>query len=87
MRLGWTDDGWDDYLWWQAQDRKTVAKINRLITEARRTPTEGTGKPEQLRYSADGAWSRRITGEHRLVYRIEGDFLVIAQCRFHYDRR
>jgi toxin YoeB len=75
---------WEDYLHWQANDRKLLAKLNRLIKECRRTPFGGTGKPEPLRGDLAGFWSRRIDGEHRLVYRVDGEDLLIAQCRYHY---
>jgi toxin YoeB len=84
MRTAFTNDGWDHYLYWQQTDKKTLAKINVLIKECQRTPFEGTGKPEPLRENLGGWWSRRITQEHRLVYKVEGEILLIAQCRYHY---
>ena len=84
MRLIFYPDAWEDYLEWQASDRKGLKRLNRLIEEARRTPYEGIGKPEALKGDLKGYWSRRIDGEHRLVYRVEGDELLIAQCRRHY---
>jgi toxin YoeB len=84
MRLAWTARGWADYVYWQTADRAMLKRINRLIDDALRTPREGIGKPELLRYRDDDAWSRRITEEHRLVYVIEADSLVIVQARFHY---
>lgn len=72
------------YVEWQGQNRAVVAKINRLITECQRHPFEGTGKPEPLRGDYSGWWSRRIDQEHRLVYKVEGEMLFIAQCRYHY---
>ena len=84
MRLIFHPDAWDEYLEWQANDRKGLKRLNRVIEEARRTPYEGIGKPEALRGDLKGYWSRRIDGEHRLVYRVEGDELLIAQCRRHY---
>jgi toxin YoeB len=75
---------WDDYLHWQATDLSLFRKINRLIGECQRHPFEGTGKPEPLRGNLSGWWSRRIDHEHRLVYRVEAEVLIIAQCRFHY---
>jgi toxin YoeB len=86
VKVGFQDDGWEDYLWWQATDLKGLRKLNRLIEECRRTPFEGTGKPEPLRHDLAGLWSRRITEEHRLVYTVVDDMLVIAGCRFHYTR-
>jgi len=84
LALAFDDHGWEDYLWWQANDRKVLARINKLIEEAPRTPGEGAGKPERLRYGSSDTWSRRITLEHRLVYRVVGDFLVVLQARYHY---
>jgi toxin YoeB len=75
---------WEDYLYWQATDIKTLARINLLIKEARRTPFQGIGKPEPLRGKLAGWWSRRIDQEHRLVYRPTDESLLIAQCRYHY---
>jgi toxin YoeB len=75
---------WDDYLYWQTADRKTLERVNGLIKECARTPFTGTGKPEPLRGALSGWWSRRITSEHRLVYRPTDDGLLIAQCRYHY---
>jgi len=84
LDLAFVDDGWDDYLWCQAQSRALLKRVNMLIEATRRTPYEGIGKPEQLRHEEPGTWSRRITDEHRLVYRVEGDCLVVIQARFHY---
>jgi toxin YoeB len=75
---------WDDYQHWQSVDRTIVKRINRLINEIRRAPYEGIGKPEPLKYGLAGAWSRRITDEHRLVYRVVDDNLEIFQARYHY---
>ncbi|THT99632.1 Txe/YoeB family addiction module toxin [Lampropedia puyangensis] len=77
-------DAWDDYLYWQGQDKKTLKRINLLITEASRDPFTGTGKPEPLVGNLSGYWSRRIDQTHRLVYRATDDALVILQCRLHY---
>jgi len=85
LDLGFTDGGWEDYLWCQTQGSKLLKRVNELIKSARRTPYEGIGQPEQLRYEEPGTWSRRITQEHRLVYRVEGDCLVIIQARYHYN--
>lgn len=85
MRVVFTPHGWDDYLHWQTADRNTLKRINRLIDDARRDPFAGIGKPEQLRHALSGAWSRRITEEHRLVYLVDSDDLVILQARFHYE--
>ena len=84
MRLLFSGQGWEDYLWWQARDRKTLERINVLIKDASRNPFQGIGKPEPLRGDLSGWWSRRITQEHRLVYRAMDGTLQIAQCRYHY---
>lgn len=85
MRLTWLPNGWNDYLYWQANEHKVLLRVNEVIRDALRNPFTGIGKPEPLRNNLKGWWSRRITGEHRLVYRVEGDSLLIMQCRFHYD--
>ena len=82
MRLVWTDDAWSDYLHWQSNDRKTLKRVNQLLKDMLRDPFEGIGKPEPLKYGAEGAWSRRITQEHRLVYMVSGGDLVILQARY-----
>ncbi|MBU2829897.1 Txe/YoeB family addiction module toxin [Acidithiobacillus ferriphilus] len=84
MRLIFSDDAWEDYLYWQKQDKRMVERINKLIRETQREPFAGVGKPEALKHALSGFWSRRITDEHRMVYRIEGDALMIAQLCFHY---
>lgn len=84
MRLVFAEDAWDDYLYWQKIDRKTLRRINKLIKDVQRHPHEGLGKPEPLRGNWAGFWSRRIDREHRLVYSVEGDTVLIAQCRYHY---
>ncbi len=84
MRLVFTPNGWADYTHWLAADRATLKRINRLIDDALRDPFEGIGKPEPLRHALTGAWSRRISEEHRLVYLVDGDDLVILQARYHY---
>lgn len=84
MRLVFAEEAWDDYLHWQKTDRKRLARINALIREAARTPFTGTGKPEPLKCALAGYWSRRIDDEHRMVYTVDGDALVIAQLRYHY---
>ena len=84
MILSFSDDAWDDYLYWQQNDKKILKKLNRLIKEIQREPFEGIGEPEPLKYNWSGYWSRRITIEHRLVYRVSDDNLMIAQCRYHY---
>jgi toxin YoeB len=85
MRLVFTPNGWSDYTYWLAADRQTLKRINRLIDDALRDPVSGIGKPEPLRHMLSGAWSRRITEEHRLVYLVDGDDLIILQARFHYE--
>ncbi|WP_035606333.1 Txe/YoeB family addiction module toxin [Haloferula sp. BvORR071] len=86
MRLMWLPTGWEDYLHWQATDRKILQRLNEVIRDSLRTPFEGIGKPEPLKGNLKGWWSRRITQEHRLVYRVDGDVLIIMHCRFHYER-
>ena len=84
MKLIFAEEAWEDYLCWQKQDRRMVERIYKLIRETQREPFEGVGKPEALKHALSGFWSRRITDEHRMVYRVEGDDLLIAQLRFHY---
>jgi len=84
MKVIFHNVAWEDYLHWQATDVKTLARVNLLIKECRRTPFQGIGKPEPLRGKLAGWWSRRIDQEHRLVYRVSEDGLLIAQCRLHY---
>ena len=84
MRLVFTPHGWDDYTHWLTADRAVSRRINKLIDDVWRDPFEGIGKPEPLKHALSGAWSRRITDEHRLVYLVEGDDVVILQARFHY---
>ena len=83
-RLVWTLEAWDDYIYWQSQDKKTLKRINRLIGEALRTPFEGAGKPEALRENLSGFWSRRIDETNRLVYAADDTTLTIVSCRYHY---
>jgi toxin YoeB len=89
MKLLWTTDAWEDYLYWQGQDLKTVKAINSLIKDIKRDPFKGLGKPEPLKYDLKGWWSRRIASDHRLVYRMIGtgaeQRLEIASCRYHYS--
>jgi len=84
MILSFSDDAWGDYLYWQQHDKKILKKINRIIKEIQREPFEGIGEPEPLKYNWSGYWSRRITIEHRLVYKVSDNNLMIAQCRYHY---
>lgn len=86
MKLVFHEEAWEDYLYWQSQDPRRLKKINSLIRECLRTPFAGTGKPEPLKGEFSGWWSRRIDQEHRLVYRVTDDALLIAQCQYHYDR-
>jgi len=84
MDILWDKSAWDDYQFWIDNDRKVLQKINSLIKECQRTPFAGIGKPEALKQNLSGFWSRRITGEHRLIYKVEDDILYIAQCKYHY---
>lgn len=84
MKIIFASQAWDDYLHWQQTDKKLLKRVNALIKEITRTPFEGTGKPEPLRHVLAGYWSRRINDEHRLVYKVESDAVIIAQARFHY---
>ena len=84
MKVVWAKGAWDDYLYWDRADRRLRDRINTLIDDIRRHPFSGLGKPEPLKRNLTGFWSRRITREHRLVYRVEKGVLQIAQCRFHY---
>ena len=83
MRLLWDESAWEDYLYWQSQDKKTLRRVNQLIQDAQRNPFSGIGKPEPLK-NHNGYWSRRIDETNRLVYKQEGDSLIIAACRGHY---
>jgi toxin YoeB len=85
MRLVFTPNGWHDYTHWLSADPATLKRINRLIDDALRDPFEGIGKPEPLRHALTGAWSRRISEEHRLVYLVDGDDIVILQARYLYE--
>jgi toxin YoeB len=84
VKFVWDEDAWADYEWWQAQDRKVLKRINALLHDVARNGNEGIGKPESLKHGFHGYWSRRITDEHRLVYKVEGDEVRIAGCRYHY---
>ena len=84
MKLIFAAEAWDDYLYWQKQDKRMVERINKLIQATMREPFAGIGKPEALKHALAGFWSRRITDEHRMVYRIEENALLVAQLRFHY---
>lgn len=83
-QLLWDQSGWEDYLYWQVNDKKILFRINDLIKDAQRNPFTGLGKPEPLKGNLTGCWSRRINEEHRLVYMVKEDCIYILQCRFHY---
>ena len=85
MRTLWEDRAWDDYLYWQSQDKKTIKRINALIKDIKRSPFEGIGKPEPLKGNLNGMWSRRIDEENRIIYYEEEGILYIISCRGHYD--
>lgn len=84
MELVWQTNAWEDYLFWQKEDKKILVRINDLIKDTMRSPFKGIGKPEPLKGNYAGCWSRRITDEHRLIYKVSDDRLHIIQCRFHY---
>lgn len=84
MKLIFMNLAWEDYLFWQQHDKSILKKINTLIKDIERSPFEGSGKPEPLKYNLAGWWSRRINLEHRLVYKVENDSMIILQCRYHY---
>ena len=84
MKLVFAEQAWDDYLYWQKTDKKILKRINTLIKDVTRDPFEGIGKPEPLKHALAGFWSRRINDEHRFVYKVQGDSLLIAQLRYHY---
>ncbi|HBN15683.1 MAG: Txe/YoeB family addiction module toxin [Gammaproteobacteria bacterium] len=84
MKLVFAETAWEDYLHWQRTDKKTLKRVNTLIKEIQRKPFEGIGKPEPLKHALAGYWSRRINDEHRIVYRADGDAILIAQLRYHY---
>ncbi len=84
MILSWAEKAWDDYLYWQATDKKRLKRINALIKDIERQPFAGLGNPEPLRHNWTGYWSRRIDREHRLVYKVTAKTIIIVQCRYHY---
>ncbi|MEL6441248.1 MAG: Txe/YoeB family addiction module toxin [Cyanobacteria bacterium J06621_8] len=84
MKLTFAEKAWEDYLYWLRTDKKILKRINTLIKDIQRNPFDGIGDPEPLKYNWSGFWSRRITKEHRLIYAVEQDAILIAQCRFHY---
>lgn len=84
--LAWQAKAWEEYLEWQSIDKQVVKKINELVKECMRHPFEGKGKPELLKSNFSGYWSRRITDEHRLIYKVEKELITIVQCRYHYSK-
>ncbi len=84
-KLSFVDESWEDYLFWLKVDKKLFKRLNQLIKETLRNPFEGLGKPEPLKYKYQGCWSRRINQEHRLVYKVLENEIIILSCRFHYD--
>ena len=85
MILIFVDESWEDYLYWQTTDKQMLARINQLIKDISREPFKGIGKPEPLKHKYKGCWSRRIDNEHRLIYKVRDEEILIAKCRFHYD--
>ncbi|MFN5515973.1 MAG: Txe/YoeB family addiction module toxin [Cyanobacteriota bacterium] len=84
MKLIFSERAWEDYLYWQKTDKKLLQRINALIESIQRTPFEGIGKPEPLKHQLSGYWSRRVNEEHRLIYKVESDAVLIAQIKYHY---
>lgn len=84
QKIQWDCDAWEDYLYWQSQDRKMVKRINQLLKDMRRNPFDGIGKPEPLKENLSGFWSRRIDNEHRIVYAVDQDTIFIISCKGHY---
>ncbi|CCQ50203.1 Txe/YoeB family addiction module toxin [Crocosphaera watsonii WH 8501] len=84
MILKWSEQGWEDYVYWKQTDKKIIKRINKLIEDIKRHPFDGLGNPEPLKYNWSGFWSRRIDQEHRLVYAVENNEILIAQYRYHY---
>lgn len=82
--LAWTDDAWSDYVYWKGQDKKTLKRINKLITDTKRSPFEGIGKPEPLKENLSGFWSRRVDESNRLVYAVNDNHITVISCRYHY---
>ena len=85
MNKLWTDDAWNDYLYWSMQDKKTLKRINQLLKDIDRNQFDGIGKPEPLKYELQGFWSRRIDDNNRLIYKVENDNIIILHCRGHYE--
>jgi toxin YoeB len=86
MRITFSLNSWEDYISWQSEDKKMLKKINELIKDIQKKPYTGLGKPEPLKYDLAGFWSRRIDREHRLVYQVIGNEILIYSCRYHYDK-
>jgi len=84
--LPWTKEAWKDYVYWQGQDKRTLKRINKIISDTQRNPFEGIGKPEPLKESLSGFWSRRIDESNRLVYIVDNNNLTIISCRYHYEK-
>jgi toxin YoeB len=85
MRYIFVDESWEDYQYWQQTDRQKIKRINDILKDISRDPYSGIGKPEALKFKYKGFWSRRIDGEHRLIYQVKGEDILIAKCRYHYD--
>ena len=85
MKYVFVDESWEDYQYWLNTDKKVISRINELLKDISRSPFSGLGKPEPLKYKYRGFWSRRIDAEHRLIYQVKNDEVLIAKCRFHYD--
>jgi len=84
MILSWAEKAWEDYLFWQKTDKKVLKRINLLLKDIKRQPLEGLGDPEPLKHNWSGYWSRRIDREHRLVYQVSNESIIVVQCRYHY---
>lgn len=84
MKLIFSENAWEDYLYWQKTDKKILKRINLLIQDIKRSPFEGIGKPEPLKYDLSGYWSRRIDGEHRIVYKVQNEAIFLSELRYHY---
>ena len=85
MNHSFVDESWEDYLYWQANNKNNLLRFNELIKVIKRSPFSGIGKPEPLKHKYKGCWSRKIDSEHRLIYQIKDDEIIILKCRFHYD--
>lgn len=85
MKFSFTDESWEDYIYWTITDKKIAAKINELLKDIKRSPFSGLGKPELLKYKYKGCWSRRIDDEHRLIYQIKSGEIKVVKCRYHFD--